>query len=165
MKRVLSIISMVLVLSLMTCTLGGCELFEMFKSDEDLIHERVDAFFFALNSGDMEGAFDCMDAKSRNYYQAMIGLTESLIGGLIGFDLPMADLFALTMGTTSGDFASAQVVSIEITSETTAVVTLNMNMSDDRLDLNESVENVPMQMVKEQGDWYIFAQADWESMM
>ena len=165
MKRVLSIISMVLVISVMTCMLGGCELFDMFKSDEDLIHERVDAFFFALNSGDMEAAFDCMDAKSRNTYKAMINLTEGLIGGLIGFDIPMADLFALTIGTTSGDFASAQVVSIEITSDTTAVVMLNMNVSDDRMDLDESVENVPMQMVKEQGDWYIFAQADWESVM
>lgn len=164
MKRLLSIISMVLVLSLMTCTLSGCELFDMFKSDEDLIHERVDAFFFALNSGDMEAAFECMDAKSRNTYQAMINLTEGIMGSLIGFDLPMADLFALTIGTSSGDFMSAQVHKIEVTSETTATVTLTMNISDDRMDLDETVEYVPMEMIKEQGDWYIYAQADWDSM-
>jgi hypothetical protein len=155
---------MVLVIGVMTCTLGGCELFNMFKSDEDMIRERIDDFLFALNTGDMEGVFGCMDAKSRNTYEAMLNISEGIMGSLIGFDIPMADLFALTLGTSSGDFASAQVVSIEITSETTAVVTLNMNMSDDRMDLNESVENVPVQMIKEQGDWYIFAQADWSSM-
>lgn len=164
MKRILSVISMVLVVSLMTCMLGGCELFSLFKSDKELIHERVDAFFFAINSGDMEAAFECMDAKSRNTYQAMLNISEGLVSGLIGFDIPMADLFALTIGTTNGDFMTAQVVSIEITSDTTATVMLSMNVSDDRMDLNESVENVPMEMVKEQGDWYIFAQADWDSM-
>ena len=164
MKRMVSVISMVLVVSLMAGLLSGCELFNLFKSDEELIHERVDAFFFALNSGDMEGAFACMDAKSRNTYQAMLNITEGLIGGLVGFDIPMADLFALTIGTTNGDFMSVQVHSIEITSDTTATVMLSMNVSDDRMDLEENVENVPMEMIKEQGEWYIYAQADWDSM-
>lgn len=162
MKRMRLILSVILALSLIVCLCGGCD---YFKSDEQLIRERIDDFKFAINAGDMEGAFECLDAKSRSTYEAMLNIGEGLIGGLVGFDISTSDLFALAMGTSSGDILSMEIQSIEITSETTATVTMSMTMSDDRMDLDESVESAPLEMVKEKGDWYIYAQMDWDSLL
>lgn len=163
MKRIVNVVSVILMVAVLAVSMCGC-IFEP-KTDEELIRERVDEFIFAYNSGDIEAAFDCFDAKSRKTYGAIFKIGGGLLKGFTGIDVDISDLFALAVGTTNEDLLSMEIHSIEITGETTATVTLSMKYSDARVEVEESIDNMALNMVKEKGDWYINARADWESLL
>ena len=135
------------------------------KSDEEKIRDRVEEFIFAYNSGDVDGAFDCLDAKSKQTYKAMMNIGNGLFGKLTGIDISVQDLFAIAVGVNGGDILSMDIKNIVITSETTATVDISTTLSLDGVGAGETNDNMQLQMVKEQGDWFIYAQADWDSIL
>lgn len=146
-----------LVLVTMAVWMSGCV---ALKTDEELIRDRVDAFIFAYNSGDIEGAFECFDAKSQHTYSAMLNIGNDLFGDITGLGLDISDLFALAVGTSDGDLLSAEIDRVVITDETHATVTLRAAFTDARLDVSESAEDLTLHMIKEGNDWFINGQED-----
>lgn len=162
MKKTISIL---LILAL-TCTLlAGCGLIEP-VTDEDLIRERIDTFCKCYNNGDLDGAVDCLCAKTRNTAKGALKLAEGLGGALFGelglpdLGLSMSDLFGLGVGVMGeDDLLNIRITNIKITGDT-AVVTGVMDMNYD-LDVGDehvkgpTNEAVTIKLVKEDGDWYI----------
>jgi hypothetical protein len=158
-------ISVLLILA-MTCTLlAGCGLIEP-VTDEDLIRERIDTFCTCYNNGDLDGAIDCLCAKSRNTAKASLKLAEGIGKALLGdLDLPdlglsMSDMFGLGVGVMGeDDLLVIRITEIRISGDT-AVVTGVLDMNYD-FEVGEdhvkgpTGESVTIQMVKEDGDWYI----------
>ena len=161
MKKKCRIISLGLVLCLLALSLCSCQLFAP-KSDEELIRERVKDFESALNTGDIDAALECMDAKSRNAYNAVFNIGESILGYFIGFDIDMSDVFALAIGLNSGDMFSMKVYNVNITSDTTATVYLTATV---QMAGEVETEDTTLDMVKEKGGWYIDVRADWSSLL
>ena len=117
--------------------------------DEALIRERIRLFFKAYNQGDMETVISCFDAKTRNAVQAMFNIGGAVAGSAVGFNLNLADLFALGVNTTSGDFMDLQIGEIKMTDEKRAIVTTTMSLAGSG---NQTVYFI---MVYEDGGWYI----------
>ena len=120
-----------------------------FKSDEDKIQDRLDAFAAACNDGDMEGMVECFDKKTRKYYETSIGLVEGIFGGLTGVDLPIGDMFELFGMQEMGGQVNMELVvnNIQINGNT-AIVSVTMYESG-------SVETDQIKMRKEDDDWFI----------
>ncbi|MBO4938704.1 MAG: hypothetical protein J6C98_06870 [Oscillospiraceae bacterium] len=145
MKRVISLIVIIAVLlvSLSACT---------FKSDEELIEDRMNDFLKAYNSGDMDAVLECLDAKTRNTYKAAINIGSGLVG-LTGFNVSIADLFGLGIGVMSdGDVLQLRNMKINISSDTKATVSATMYYEDYEGGYSDDVK---FALVKEDGDWYI----------
>lgn len=141
-------ISVLLVTIIFISLCSGCES----KSNEEMIQDRMNAFLSAYNSGDMQGAISCLDAKTRNTYQAALNIGNSLIG-LTGFSVGIEDLFGLGVGLSgNGDVLKLDDMKISIKSDTKATVTATMQYQD--LEKSYS-QNVSFTLVKENGDWYI----------
>lgn len=141
-------ISVVLLLCLFVLILQGCD----FKSDEQMIRDRVSTFLRAYNSGDIEAAIDCMAAKTRSAYRSALNIGNALIG-LTGFDIGVGDLFGLSTAMLSeGETLHLDVLDITITSDTTATVKADMRYQC----YDEYTEEIVyLAFVKEYDDWYI----------
>ena len=74
------------------------------KRNEALITERIETFLTAYNAGDMEAVLECLDAKSRNAFQATLNLLGGLAGAATGVGIDLSDLFSLGVSTAQGDF-------------------------------------------------------------
>ena len=126
-------------------------LFALFyKTDEQKIEDRIESFNIACNSGDIQGMFDCFDKYTRQMYSTTIGLTEGIIGGLTGFDLPLGDLFNLfAMDSFGGEGLGLEIEieSIEV-NDHTAIVTLTDACA-------ENLGQDTIIMCKEEDDWFI----------
>ncbi len=130
---------------------SGC-FFEK-KSDEDLIRDRINAFLKAYNSGDISAVLDCMDAKTRNEYSAIVNIGSALLGksGLGG--VSVSDLFALGVGGMSeGDILSVSNEEIELIDSQNARVNVEMSYKDKVSQMNSGAV---FTMVKEGDDWFI----------
>ncbi len=158
--RKIFFLSMIVIFAFCFCS---CQL--GFKSDEEKIRDRVEEFIFAYNSGDVDGAFDCLDAKSKQTYKAMMNIGNGLFGKLTGIDISVQDLFAIAVGVNGSDILSMDIKNIAITSETTATVDISTTLSLDVARTSETNNNMQLQMVKEKDDWFIYAQADWDSIL
>lgn len=145
MKKV---VSMLLILALFAFIFCGCES----KSDEMMIADRMNTFLKAYNTGDLEGALACLDAKTRNTYQAALNVGNQLIG-LTGFSADISDLFSLGIGL-SGTECALMLENLTITgkSDTQAVVSATLTYQDGQSSYGEEVS---FTLVKEDGDWYI----------
>ncbi len=117
-------------------------------TNEELIEERIKTFLTAYNSGDMDAVLECLDAKTRNAFQAMLNLLGGIAGSYAGFDIDLSDLFSLGVNTTSGDFMGLEITSIEVINEKTAVATTNMKLSGTSM-------TIYFDMVYENDGWYI----------
>ena len=126
-------------------------LFALFyKTDEQKIEDRIESFNIACSNGDIQGMFDCFDNYTRTMYSTTIGLTEGIIGGLTGFDLPLGDLFNLfAMDSFGGEGLGLEIEieSIEV-NDHTAIVTLTDACA-------ESLGQDTIIMCKEEDDWFI----------
>ncbi len=122
---------------------------EVTKSDEDLIRERIRLFFKVYNEGDLEAVIACFDAKTRNAVQAMFNIGGAVAGSAVGFSLNLADLFALGVNTTSGDFMDLQIGEIKMTDEKRAIVTTTMSLA------GSGKQTVYFTVIYEDGGWYI----------
>lgn len=125
-----------------------------FKSDEQLITERIQDFTEAYNSGDFEETLKSMDSKTRNTYQAAADIGGSLFAGWSGLSLDYGDLFALGVGTAQADeLMTIQIESVSIEGEEAVAVTqMDYEVGFGYGTVSMKVE---FELIKEKGDWYI----------
>ena len=117
-------------------------------SDEDKIRDRIDTFNTAIEEGDVRGIVGCFDKKTQSMYDAMLGITESVLGAVTDIDLPLGDMidaFGLPEGMIDG---SLTVQSIEIVDDKTANVEVCLYYEGEE-------EYGTIVMCKEDNDWYI----------
>lgn len=120
-----------------------------FKSDEQKIRDRIDTFFTACGETDIEGMVECLDSKTRKTYETMMGLTQGLLGGITGFDLPLGDMFELYAMDSSESFEmDYEIGTIKIDGKkATAKVTMKNG--------NGESETSDVVLCKEDDDWFI----------
>lgn len=130
---------------------SGCNLF---KTDEQLIIERLDSFTTSYNAGDIDGAIESFDTKTKTLAQSMLGIGNALLGGIIGIDLDLKDLFGLSAAFSGCDMIEiSNMDNLTIDAETATVdVTLTMN---EPINGTSVTEDVTFYLVKENGDWFI----------
>lgn len=145
MKQAAIVLAVIVLITCIGLVLGG-------KTDEGLIYDRMEAFVKAYNSGDMKGVLACLDAKTRNTYQATLNIGDELIG-LTGFKVGLSDMFSLGVGLTKEDVMRLNNVKISFKSETYATVNATMYYHDLE---REYSENISFELVKENGDWFIY---------
>lgn len=145
------IIAAVLVIGAAAFVVIQFDLLNLFKSDEDLIRERVEAFEAAYNNTDWDAMLDCMDTPTRAMMETVMSFADGMMSEAIGFEMGMSDLFAMSGLVLDGDFCQMEVTDIQINGEK-AQVTVRMTL--DMYDYSESEEMV-LPMVKEGNDWYI----------
>lgn len=141
----------VLALTLVFTGLAACT---PTTTDEELIEERIEAFLTAYNSGDMEATLECLDAKSRNSFQALLNLLGGLAGSLTGFNIDLSDLFSLGINTASGDFMGLEITDIHIQDSKNATVTTTMTLT------GAGIHTIYFIMVYENDGWYIHDMTD-----
>ena len=127
------------------------DLLNIFKSDEDLIRERVEEFEDAYNNTDWDAMLDCMDGATRAMMEMAMSFADGLMSEAAGFDMSMSDMFAMSGLMLEGDFCDMEVTNIQIDGDK-ANVTVRMTM--EMYGYSESEEMV-LPMVKEGTDWYI----------
>ena len=127
---------------------------ETVKTDEEQIKDRIDSFLTAYNTGDGKGVLDCLDAKTRNKFEAAINITESIVGTFTkGCDISIYDLFAVGTGVlTDGELLSVEIQQITLTDEENATVDITMTYKDN---LSEITDDAVFVMVKENDGWYV----------
>ncbi len=152
MKKIIAIVLFIAAIGsgvYFTCFSKG-EGISVFKSDDEKIVERLEAFETAYASGDLDGCLDCLDSKSRNALKG-IGKISSALGYGIG-DL-FSGMFSLGVAT-QDEQVKFKVKEIKYTDKTHAKVTAEVWLSEDYLyDETTSVET--FEMVKEKNDWYL----------
>ena len=145
------IIAAVLVIGVAAFVVIQFDLLNFFKSDEDLIRERVAAFEDAYNNTDWDSMMECLDGSSRAILETAMSFLDGMMSEAIGFDLSMSDLFEISGLMISGDFCQMEVIDIQINGDYAEVtVTMSVSLYD-----TADTETVVLPMVKEGGDWYI----------
>ena len=129
----------------------------IFKSDEDLIRERIEEFVSSYNNGDMEAVMDCFDQRTKSIMGATVGIGEALIGGAAGFDISMSDMFGLGAGLNEGDMMKISNIQFTVPEGAERVsVNAEIQMSISFMGQSQSQSSpVQFEMVKEDGDWFI----------
>lgn len=122
----------------------------VFKSDEELIRERIQAYEDACNDGDYEAMLDCMDSQTQALMEATMGFMDGLFAEGTGMDFGMTDMFWLA--GLMGDYCHIEIKNIAINGE---YATVTVVMSTDVYGHKSSTEEAELPMVKEDGDWYI----------
>jgi len=122
----------------------------IFKSDETLIRDRIQAYEDACNNGDYEAMLECMDSETQALMEGSMSLMDGLFSEGTGLDIGMSDMFGLAGAM--GDFYDIEIVDIEIDGDY-ATVTVVMNA--EVYDYSTSSEEAELPMVKEGSDWYI----------
>jgi len=131
-------------------------LLDVFKSDEDLIRERIEALEAAYNATDWEAVLECMDETTKTMLETTMGFADNLLSDAIGFDFGMSDMFSLGGLITDGDFCQIEITDIQIDGDS-ATVSVIMRM--ELYGYSDSQE-MTLPMVKDGGDWYISAVGD-----
>ena len=117
-------------------------------SDEDQIKARIETFLTAYNTGDMDKVLECLDAKTRNAFEAWLNILGAVAGKYTGIDIDLSDLFSLGVNTTKGDFMGLTINSINIIDTKNAVVNTTMTLSGQTM-------TIYFKMLRENGGWYI----------
>ncbi|MBO5953735.1 MAG: zinc ribbon domain-containing protein [Oscillospiraceae bacterium] len=126
-------------------------LLNLFKSDETLIRERIEALEDAYNDGDWDGMMECLDGPTQAIMEMTMDFADGLISGVGGFDVSMRDMFSLGGLLLPGDNFRLEIKDINIDGDH-AIVTVVMYAELN--DIKES-EEAELPMVKEDNDWYI----------
>ncbi len=129
----------------------------IFKSDEDLINERIEEFVSSYNNGDMEAVMECFDQRTKSIMGATVGIGEALIGGAAGFDVSMSDMFGLGAGLNEGDMLKLRNIQFTVPEGAVRVsVNAEITMSISFMGQSQSQSSpIQIEMVKEDGDWFI----------
>lgn len=151
MKKFIALFLAVLMIS--GCFIS-CKKEDEAPTDEELITERIETFLTAYNTGDMEAVLECLDAKTRNTFQAMLNLLGGLAGGAAEFDIDLADLFSLGVGITQGDFMGLEIMDIKVIDSSSAIATTSMRLT------GAGVHTIYFEMVYENNGWYIHDMSD-----
>ena len=123
-------------------------------TNQELIENRITTFVTAYNDGDMDAVLSCLDAKTRNAFQAMLNLLGGLAGSAAGFNIDLSDLFSLGVSTTSGDFMELEITEINVINSSNATVTTTMNLT------GAGTQTIYFVMVYENDGWYIHDMTD-----
>ena len=126
------------------------DLGNIFKSDEQLIRERIQAYEDACNNGDYEGMLDCMDGATRSLMESSMGILDGIFSEGTGLDFGMTDLFGFA--GLMGDYCNIQITNITIDGDH---ATVDIIMSMDVYGMEQQSTEAQLPMVKENGDWYI----------
>ena len=137
---------------LLTC-LSAC-IEEKQPTNEELIEDRITAFVTAYNDGDMETVLSCLDAKTRNAFQAMLNILGGLAGSAAGFNIDLSDLFSLGVSTTSGDFMELEITNVTVIDSSNATATTEMFLT------GAGTQIIYFEMVYENNGWYIHDMTD-----
>lgn len=124
-------------------------------TNEELIAKKINKFLTAYNTGDMDEVLKCLDAKTRNEFQALMNILGGIAGGLLGFDISLSDFFALGISIAEEDFMKLEITDITIIDASNAVVTTKMDMIGD-----EESTTIYFEMVYEDDGWYIHDMTD-----
>ncbi|MBR3893672.1 MAG: hypothetical protein IKJ35_00845 [Clostridia bacterium] len=153
MKRFFALIlALILVLPcVLSCTK---EKEEEAPTKEELIQKRIEEFVTAYNDGDMETVLSCLDAKTRNAFQAMLNLLGGLAGKYTGIDVDLSDLFSLGISTASGDFMNLIIKEIKVIDSKNAIATTTMKLSA------AETSTIYFVMVYEHEGWFIHDMTD-----
>ena len=119
-----------------------------------MITERIETFLTAYNDGDMEVVLECLDAKTRNAFQAMLNILGGLAGSGAGFNIDLSDLFSLGVSTTSGDFMQLEVTDITVIDNANATATTTMDLT------GAGTQTIYFVMIYENDGWYIHDMTD-----
>lgn len=117
-------------------------------TNEELIRERIETFLQAYNTGDFDGVLECLDAKTRNVFEAWLNILGGIAGSYTGIDVDLSDLFTLGISTSKGDFMGLEINSISISDNKNAVANTTMTMSGQTM-------TIYFKMIYENGGWYI----------
>lgn len=148
-RKIFAVLAVIVCFSLVAVFLAQY----FFKSDEQLINERIDKFLNAYNSGDMSGVVSCFDAKTRNQFQGILNIGNALIGGSTGFGINISDLFGISVGSVSDeDILKATDRVITFKSDSLATVTITLSYKDNYSSMSDKAV---LTMVKEGRDWFI----------
>ncbi len=123
-------------------------------TNEELITERIETFLTAYNTGDMEAVLECLDAKTRNAFQAILNMLGGLAGSAAGFDIDLKDLFSLGVSTTQGDFMELEITNINVIDSLSATATTIMKLT------GAGTQTIYFEMVYENDGWYIHDMTD-----
>ena len=133
------------------------------KSDEELIEKRIESFVKTYNAGDLDKLIENLSYSERTEMQSYITLIEGIgfsYGGASG-KLDLSAIFGIAMGsTTDGDMMGINIESINITDESHAEVSVSVRMKNKYM---EETQSGRIDMVKEDGDWFIKDMNTWES--
>jgi len=151
---VISVVVVVLVVN-------GYNPLNVFKSDEELIRERVEEFETAYNNTDWDAMMDCMDESTRAMMEMVMGFADSIMSEAIGFDMAMSDMFAMSGLMLEGEFCEMEVVDIQIDGDTARVT---VRMTVDMYGYSDSEEMI-LPMVKEGNDWYISIKGEMQDLI
>lgn len=128
------------------------------KSDEDMIVERFETFEKAYMSGDISACLECLSTNSRNYYKALgdLGGSVNAKAGAFNFNFGSDTLSALfALGVAKQDSPiKFKITKIQYTDETHAKVTAEL-LSGSDIEKGSSGDFGTVEMVKENGDWYM----------
>ncbi|MGN1203108.1 MAG: hypothetical protein ACI4RF_07405 [Eubacterium sp.] len=150
MKKILTL---TLILILSVSFLSGCNM--LIKSDEELIEERINSFVSAYNSGDVDGLIECFDSKTKTAMKSALGIGNSLLGGLIGFDISLSDIFGLGMGITDGDVLTVQQINDIQVGTDTATADVTIVFSDEWGGSGATTDDCTFYLKSENGGWFI----------
>ncbi len=125
--------------------IGGLLIFN--RSDEDKILDRLNEFATAYSEGDADGLIDCLDKRSQNQVEGMLGIGGSLLG------IDIEDIFGFSVGATD-DGMMIEVLNITFTNEKTAEVEVNL-IYDQSFPYSTNKDHETFDMIKENNDWYI----------
>ncbi len=156
MKKILSILlALVMMLTcFVSCKNNGDENKTTPPTNEELITGRIETFLTAYNDGDMEVVLECLDAKTRNAFQAMLNILGGLAGSAAGFNIDLSDLFSLGVSTTSGDFMELEITDITVIDSANATATTKMFLT------GAGTQIIYFEMVYENNGWYIHDMTD-----
>ncbi|MGN1432725.1 MAG: hypothetical protein ACI4XI_03385 [Ruminococcus sp.] len=151
MKQTNMIAKSVLSFLIIVLLLPACN---MFKSDTDMIKERINKFVISYNSGDIEGVIDCLDSKKRTTYKSALGIGNALLNGLIDIDISLQDIFGIGMGLTENDSITIEKYNNINISSDSATVDISLIYTDE-IDGDRSNEKGVFYLIKENDDWFI----------
>jgi len=122
-----------------------------FKSDEDMIGDRLNTFAAAFNEGDLSGVIDCFDPQTRGMLNLVSGVGNLLIGGFMDSSVSLNDIFGTVLGI-YGEQATVfiSVRSIEFINSDRAIAHITV-----RVGYHEDYISIPM--LKDNFDWFIDA--------
>lgn len=121
---------------------------QVLKTDEEKIRACIEQFEKAYNDGDFEAVLECMDQKTRNTVRALFNTLGGIMGGKLGVDISLSDLFSLGVGINDGDFIGFDIQDVVI-SDKKATVTARLNL------IPATVETTYVILVEEDGEWLI----------
>lgn len=130
------------------------KLWNLFKSDEDLIRERFQIMQDCYNDGDLEGYLGCMDSTSRAAAQMMLDMAGGLMSDYIGFDMDFGDMMSFGSALAGGDMLQIEVHEVRVEGKEGYAVTTF------RLEFYGEVQEETMEfpMIKEGNEWFINGQ-------